>query len=162
MSDRSRLDPRVSSLPVLVAFLVGVFVHAVDQLLHFRAGPGPVLLTAPVVSVLAYVRLRPETDSRWLLVLLCWGALGSGLAILGVYLVATAYRLPRPMTDPEMVLYDLGLFLWFVLALAGASAFAARDAGGRSRGLAALSSGPVLQFGWILVVVALAELWRLA
>jgi hypothetical protein len=129
-------------------------------MLHFRAGPVPVLVFAPSVAVLTYLYLRPETKLRWALVLFCWGAIGSGLAILGVYLVGTSYQLPRPMTDPELVLYDLGLFLWFVLLLTGVYAGAARDVGRVRHRLVPVLLGPFLQFVWILVVVALAELGR--
>lgn len=161
MSLANRVDPRVSRLPVLFVFLAGLLAHGVDQMLHFRAGPVPLVVVSPAVSVLAYLHVRPETRPRWLVVLLCWGAVGSGVAVIGVYLVATSYRLPRPMSEPELVLFDLGLFLWFVLSLAGVYALAARSGGRVRRGLDPVLFGPVLQFAWILVVIGAFEAGQL-
>jgi hypothetical protein len=48
---------------------------------------------------------------------------------------------------------DLGVFLWFVAALAGAFVVAARVDGGRS--WAALAGGPVAQLSGVLIVVGL-------
>jgi hypothetical protein len=59
-----------------------------------------------------------------------------------------------------MVLYDLGLFLWFVLSLAGAYAVVARRVDRNRYVLAGVLAGPLLQFAWILLVVALAEASR--
>lgn len=151
---RGRLDSR---LPVALAFVGGLVVHVVDQLLQFRSGPIPVLLVAPVVAVLAYRHVRPETPPRRFVLLLCWGVVGSGLAVLGVFVVATSYRLPRPLTGPETVLYDLGLFLWFVLSLTGTYAAVARRVDRHRYALAGVLAGPLVQFSWILLVVAVAE-----
>lgn len=114
------LDPRESSLPILIVFVGGVLPHAVDQFLHARAGPIPILVTAPTVASMAYLYSRPTTSLGRVGLLLLWGLLGTGLAILVVALHAISYQLPRAMTEPEMVLYDLGMFLWFVFSLIGA------------------------------------------
>lgn len=145
---------REALLPVLT-FLVGLSLHGIDQTLHFRAGPIPALVTAPLVAGLTYRYFQPDTTIRRLVVVVGWGAVGSGLSLLGVYLHATSYQLPRAMTELEMVLYDLGLFLWFVLALTSAYALGARVAG-RYR-LVALLSGPLLQAAWVLVIVFVVE-----
>lgn len=152
---RDRLSPKRSILPVVLAFLGGLLVHVVDQGLNFRAGPVPVLVTAPVVAVLGYVRVRPDVTTRRLAVLTGWGFVGSGVALLGVYVFATSYQLPRPMTDPELVLYDLGLFCWFVLALTGAYVLAARTIDRYA--WAAISAGPLAQFSWMPAVVFAIE-----
>lgn len=152
-----RYDPRDSHLPVGLTFLGGLLIHAIDQLLHFRAGPIPILITAPSVAVLAYLYVRPETRIRWLVVLLCWGAVGSGLALLGVFLLGSSYQLPRSMTDQELVLFDLGSFLWFVVTLAGAYAVAARRIDSTRGMVAATLTGPLLQFAWMPVFIVLVE-----
>lgn len=158
MNPGERFDPRDSRLPVALTFLVGLLVHAIDQMLYFRAGPIPILITASTVAVLAYLYVRPETRIRWLVVLLCWGVVGSGLALLGVFLIGSSYQLPRSMTDQELVLFDLGLFLWFVLALAGAYVLAARSIDSNRQTLAAALTGPFLQFAWMPVFIVLVEL----
>lgn len=158
MTDAGRFDPRAASTLIAVAVLCGIVLHAADQLLHARAGPVPVVVTAPAVAVLTYRYLHPEPRLRWLLALLCWSALGTGVAVLGAFVAGTTYRLPRPMTGTEMVLYDLGLFLWFVLSVPGAFALVARRTDRRRYVTAAALLGPVLQFGWVPLFVGLVEL----
>lgn len=46
--------------------------------------------------------------------------------MLGYYLVGVSYQLPRALTDWELMVADLGMFLWFVLALAAVYGVAAR------------------------------------
>lgn len=147
-----RFDPRHSSLPVIVGFLCGLGFHVLEQVLYVRAGPVPILATAPLIAVLAYVHRRPNTGIRRGIVLLGWGFVGSGVALLGVIFYALSFELPRSMTEPEMIVYDLGLFLWFVGSLTAAYAVAAR-VNDRTRHLATVVLlGPVLQLGWILLV----------
>lgn len=153
-----RFNPRDSVLPVLLVFLGGLSLHVVDQLLNFRAGPVPILVTAPAVAVLAYLHYRPNTNYRSLGLLLAWGFVGTGLAILAVVLHAISYQLPRAMTEPEMILYDLGLFLWFVLSLSGAYTMAARTTERKRYPVAMALAGPILQAGWGLVVILVVEL----
>lgn len=148
-----RLDPRRSLIPVVVAVLLGLGLHAVDQTLYLRAGPVPILLTAPVVATLGYLYRKPATEIIQLIALLAWGGIGSGLGVLGVYLVAVSYELPRPLTSAEMLLFDLGMFLWFVLVLTAAYAVGARADGGKA--YVALLLGPLIQaaYGVFLVVL---------
>lgn len=147
-----RFDPRASLTPAAVALLVGLVAHAVDQALFVRAGPVPALVTAPVVATLLYLHLRDAT--RWqTLLLLAWGAVGSGLGILGVYLVAVGYELPRVLTPVEMVLWDFGLFLWFVLVLGVTYVVTARRRGWTT--VATLLLAPVVQATYALFLVAL-------
>jgi cytochrome c biogenesis protein CcdA len=61
------------------------------------------------------------------------------------------------MTETEMILYDLGLFLWFVLTLTASHALAARVNERPRYAAAALLAGPLLQVGWVLIVIALIE-----
>ncbi|SDM60460.1 hypothetical protein SAMN04487949_2229 [Halogranum gelatinilyticum] len=145
-----RFRPQISLASVVVAFLLGTLAHAVDQMLFVRAGPIPLLLTAPVVATLLYVRLRATTRQQ-VLALLGWGVVGSGLAVLGVYLRVVGYYLPRPLTPTEMVLYDFGMFLWFVLGLSAVYVLAARRTGRTA--IATLLLGPVVQalFGFVTV-----------
>lgn len=147
------LDPRESSLPILVVFVGGVLMHAVDQFLHLRAGPIPILVTAPTVASLAFLYSRPNTSLRRVGLLLLWGFIGTGLAVIAVALHAISYQLPRAMTELEMVLYDLGMFLWFVFSLAGAYRAAARVTERNGYLLAVILVGPIVQVGWALVVV---------
>lgn len=150
-SVRRRLDPRRSSLSVASAFLCGSGLHVADQAANFRAGPIPILVTAPLVATLTYVHLRPETGPKRAAVLLGWGFVGSGAAVVGYALYALSTRLPRPMTDAEMMAYDFGLFLWFVASLTAAYAVAARASDRSLRAWVAVLSGPFLQLAWILV-----------
>lgn len=152
-----RFNPRDSVIPVLLAFVGGLSMHVVDQLLNFRAGPVPILFTAPAVASLAYLRYRPDTSVRTMGLLLAWGFVGTGLAILAVALHAISYQLPRAMTEPEMILYDFGLFLWFVASLSGTYTMAARTAERNRYSVAMALAGPILQAGWALVVVLAVE-----
>lgn len=149
-----RVRPRESLVPVVIAFLLGLVIHAVDQALFVRAGPFPILLTAPIVATLTYLRVRNATRRR-VFALLAWGFVGSGAAVLGVYLAVVGYELPRALTGLEMVLYDLGMFLWFVLTLAAAYALSAHRRG-RSA-VVALLLGPVVQAAFALLMVLLVE-----
>lgn len=149
-----RIDPRESTLPIFLVFFGGVLMHAVDQVLHFRAGPIPILITAPTFASLAYILSRPNTSIRHFGLLLLWGFVGTGLAVLAVALHAISYQLPRAMTEPEMVLYDLGMFLWFAFTLAGAYRIAARITE-RNRHVLAVALGPILQAGWVIVIILL-------
>jgi riboflavin transporter FmnP len=131
-----------------------VVAHAIEQAVNVRAGPVSVLLTAPVVATLVYLRYRDATR-RALLALLAWGVLGTGAAVVVVAIWSIGYYLPRPLTDLEMLGYDFGLFLWFVLTLGAAYAIAART-GGR-RAVVALLAGPVAQGAFALLVTLLVE-----
>lgn len=147
-----RFDPRVSLTPAAIAFLVGLVGHAVDQALFVRAGPVPAVLTAAVVATLLYLHRRDAT--LWqALALLAWGVVASGLGILGLYLLTVSSELPRALTETEMILYDLGLFLWFVLVLGGAYWSAAGR--GRRTAAVALLLAPVAQAAYALLLVVL-------
>ena len=153
----SRLaDPRRSAVPTVVVFALGLGLFLVDATGNVRPGPVAYLLTPTPVALALYVRLRPTTGWRHLVVLATWGLLGTTAAGLLTILVAIGTRLPRPYETWEFFLLDLGVFLWFVLALSGAFVVAARTEGRRSR--AALAAGPVAQFGgFLLTVVFTAE-----
>jgi hypothetical protein len=152
-SIRHNINPRQSLVPTGVVFLLGLGVHAIEQALFVRAGPIPIVVTAPLVATLLYLWLRDATRARTL-VLLAWGAVSSVIAILAVYLLTVSYELPRALTEVEMVLYDLAMFLWFVLALAAVYAFVARRDGPHF--LVALS--PVLQAAFSLSLRVLVAL----
>jgi hypothetical protein len=148
----SRLvDPRLSVIPALVVFGLGLVLFLVDSTLNPRPGPVLYLLTPTPVALGLYVRLRPTTGQPRLLGLAVWGFAGTTAAGLLTILVAIGTRLPRPYEAWEFFLLDLGVFLWFVLALSGAFVVAARTQGWRSR--AALAAGPVAQFGGFLLTV---------
>lgn len=134
--------------------LVGLLLHAMDQAISFRAGPVPILVTAPIVATLIYLFVR-KTSAWRTLGLLAWGVVGSGLGVLGVYLVAGSYRLPRALTNWEMMVYDFGMFLWFVLALAAVYGVAASLS--RRKAVVVLLSGPVVQATFALVLILLVE-----
>lgn len=150
MATASRhVRPRESLTPAAVAVLLGTLLHAVDQTLYTRAGPVPILLTTPVVATLVYLHYADATR-RQTIALLAWGALGSAAAVLLVYLQVVGRELPRAMTGTEMVLYDLGMFLWFVFALAGAYAMAARNEDRTA--LVALAVAPLVQAAFPLLM----------
>lgn len=150
-----RSNPRRSLIPAILAFLLGLSIHLIDQALFHRAGPIPILLTAPVVATLVYLRFRDATRRR-ILALLVWGAVGSGIGVLGVYVSIVNYQLPRAMTDLEMSLYDLGMFLWFVLALAALYAIAAKRRDRMEIGL--LLVAPIVQAAFSVVMRLLVVL----
>ncbi|WP_255194879.1 hypothetical protein [Halorarius litoreus] len=150
-----QFDPRTSLTPAVLAFLVGLAGHAVDQSLFVRAGPMPAVLTAAVVATVCYLHRR-DTPRLQALALLVWGVVASGAGVLGVYLLTVGDQLPRALTETEIVLYDFGLFLWFVLTLAVAYWVAA----GRERRTAAVALllAPVLQAVYGLLLVALVAI----
>lgn len=154
-SVRRRLDPRYSPALVPGASLFGLVLQALFQATAFRGGPVPITVT-PLVAVLAYARLRPEAGVRKLAVLAAWAIVGTGLALLGYILHPVSYRLPRSMSGSKMVLYDVGTFLWFVVALTAAYAVAARTYDGWRVAVAA-GAGPLVQAAWLLLVIVLVE-----
>lgn len=149
---RHRTQSRLSLRPASVAFLLGAVLHALDQAVAFRAGPVPILATAPAVAVLTSLHFREASYQR-LAALLVWGVVASGAAVLGLYLLTVNYTLPRPLTGMEMVAYDFGMFLWFVLALVGTYVAAARRRGRAA--LLALLLSPVVQCAFAVVMVVL-------
>lgn len=150
------LDPRRSVVPALLIWLAGLVVFLVDSTVNPRPGPVLYLLTPTPVALALYVRHRPTAESRRLLALAVWGFTGTTAAGLLTVLLAIGTRLPRPYEAWEFFVLDLGIFLWFVAALAGAFVAAARTQGLRS--IAALALGPVAQLsGFVLVVVLTAE-----
>lgn len=150
----SRAGVETSLRPAAVVFLLGLLADALDQALFVRAGPLPLLVTAPLVGTLVYVRFRPASTHR-LLGLLAWGFAGSGVAGLVVSLRVLGYVRPRQMTGVEMVLYDLAMFLWFVLGLALAYWLAARREG--RGGVVYVGLAPVVQASFALVLMVLVE-----
>ncbi|WP_152041919.1 hypothetical protein [Salinigranum salinum] len=147
------LDPRRSALPATAVFALGLGLFLLDATSNPRPGPVAYLLTPTPVAVLLYVRDRPTTGRRRLLALGAWGFVGTTAAGLLTVLVALGTRLPRPYEAWEFFLLDLGVFLWFVVALAGAFVVAARQHGRRER--LALAAGPVAQFGGFLLTTFL-------
>lgn len=150
-----RTQPRLSLRPAVVALLVGAVLHMLEQAIATRAGPVPILVTAPVVAVFVYLRCHEASYQR-LATLLGWGIVGSGVAVIGHYLLTVNYFLPRPLTGAEMVVYDFGMFLWYVLALAGMYTVAARSRGRTA--VLVLLLAPVVQTAFALVMVILVEL----
>jgi hypothetical protein len=150
------LDPRASAGPAALAFLLGLGLFLVDATANLRPGPLAYLLTPTPVAVALYLRLRPSTGRRRGAVRVAWGFLGTTAAGLLVVLVAIGTRLPRPYEAWEFFLLDLGVFLWFVVALAGAYAAAALTRGRGST--VAFAAGPVAQFtGFLLTALLTAE-----
>jgi hypothetical protein len=85
-----------------------------------------------------------------------WELLGTAVAGLLTVVVALGTRLPRPYEAWELFLFDLGTFLWFVLALSLAFVVAARTRGARAT--AAFVAGRVAQFlGFVLTVLVTAD-----
>lgn len=148
-----RADPRTSLLPATVAVLAGLLGHAVDQLLFFRAGPVPIVVAGAVIAPLVALRYRPAMGAVRLVALGAWAALVSGVGVVLVYIQALSRDLPRPLSGPEMVVFDLGMFLWFVLALAGCSALAVRRS--NPKALLVLAAAPAVQGAYGLVLPVL-------
>lgn len=149
-------DPRLSVIPAVVVFVLGLGLFLVDATVSVRPGPLAYLLTPTAVALLLYLRGRPTTSKGRLVALAIWGLVGTAAAGLLTIIVAIGTRLPRPYEAWELFLLDLGVFVWFVLALSGAFAVAARTRGWRS--LIALLAGPIAQVaGFLLTVVFTAE-----
>ncbi|MFC7137338.1 hypothetical protein ACFQRB_14530 [Halobaculum litoreum] len=68
----AHLRPAESSVPAVVAFVVGLLVHGAYEVVAVRAGPVPIVVTAPVVATLAYLRFAPASRLR-IAALLGWG-----------------------------------------------------------------------------------------
>lgn len=154
LSATSRLlDPHRSRAPALLVAALGLGGFLVDATLHLRPGPLAYLLVPTPVAGLLYLRERPSTGHRRLVGLTVWGLAGTTAAGLLTILVALATRLPRPYEAWEFFLLDLGVFCWFVVALAGAFVVAARTRGRRAA--VALAAGPVAQFGGYLLTALL-------
>ncbi len=147
------LDPRESAVPSLLAFFAGLGLFLADTVSNPRPGPVAYLLTPTLVAVPLYVRQRPATGRHRLVALAVFGLVGTTAAGLLSILVALGTRLPRPYEAWEFFLLDLAVFLWFVVALAGAFVGAARTHGRREA--VVLVAGPVAQFGGVVLVVAL-------
>lgn len=154
--DADVLDPRQSVVPACAAFCVGVALFLVDAAVNPRPGPVAYLLTPTPVALLLYRRLRPTAGRRRLVAVAVWGLLGTAVAGLLTVVVALGTRLPRPYEAWELFLFDLGTFLWFVLALSLAFVVAARTRGARAT--AAFVAGRVAQFlGFVLTVLVTAD-----
>jgi hypothetical protein len=103
----------------------------------------------------------PRTSTRpavlvVLLALAAWGYAGTTGAGRLTILLALGTRLPRPYDAWELLLLDVGVFCWFVLALTAAFVVAAR--GRDIRSTAALAAGPIAQFvGFLALVLLTAE-----
>ena len=151
-----RRQSRLSLVPGTVALGLGLVAHLIEQFLFVRAGPVPILLTAPAVATLLYLHVRAATYQR-IAALAVWGFVSSGTAMVGVYLGVVNYYLPRSLTSAEMVVYDLGLFLWFVASLSAMYGIAARAEGRPSRAKAVILSAPLVQVAWVLVVRIVVE-----
>lgn len=156
---KRRLYPGTGLLPAVAVVLGGLLLHAVDQMPSFRAGPVPILVTAPIVATLVYLSVR-RTPARRAFGLLTWGVVGSGLGVLGYYLVGVSYQLPRALTDWGLIVADHGMFLRFVHALAAVYGVAARLP--RWTAVAALLSAPVVQATFAVALIVLVELGRFA
>jgi len=74
-----------------------------------------------------------------------------------VYLGVVNYYLPRAMTGTEMVVYDLGLFLWFVASLTAMYEVAAHADGRPARATGVVFLAPVVQVAWVGVVRLVVE-----
>lgn len=145
MTDRRRyLDPGTALLAAVALFALGVGVH-----LAFAAiGQPPTSITlfafAPPVAVLAYLRVRPGAEGRRVAGLLLGGVVATAVGFLVVFVAAQRYNyLPTERSAYELFRFNLDLYVWFVVALAGGYTAAAR-VGGR-RALAILTATPLLQ-----------------
>jgi len=145
---RHRRQSRISPVPTAVALGLGLVVHLIDQFLFVRAGPVPILVTAPATATLLSLHIRAATYQR-IAGFAVWGLVGSGSAMIGVYLGTVNYSLPRSLTGTEMVVYDLGLFFWFVTSLTAMYGVAARADGRQIRATAAVFLAPVVQVAWV-------------
>jgi len=67
-----KLGQRISLAPATVAVTLGLVAHVIDQFLYPRAGPVPMLVTAPAVATLLYLHLQPTTYRR-IAALALWG-----------------------------------------------------------------------------------------
>lgn len=89
--------------------------------------------------------------------LLLWGVVATGIASVVVFVIVQDFsHIPHERSAYELFRFDLDLYLWFVLVLAGTYVAAAR-VGGR-RAFTALAAAPVAQ---VVVPVALVfiEVW---
>lgn len=158
MSTEDRhLEPRTALRSAVGLAAVGVGVHLAFAAAGRRAIPITLLAFAPPVAAWRTSASGRPPASGASQGSSCGASSRTGIAFVVVFVVVQDYsHVPHERSAYELFRFDLDLYLWFVLALAGAYAAAAR-AGGR-RALAALAAAPVAR---VVVPVALVfiEVW---
>ena len=158
--DRRRLDPRTALLAAAGLFVLGVAVHLAFAVAGRRPTPITLFAFAPPIAVLASLRVRPDAESRRVAASLLWGVAATAIGFAAVFLTVQWYSyVPEGRSTYQLFRFDLDLYLWFVLSLAGTYTAAARlDA---ERALAVLAASPVVQAS-VPVALVLLEQWFVA
>lgn len=155
--DQRYLEPWTALAAAVALFALGVAVH-----LAFAAAghqPTPITLFAfgPPMAVLAYLHGDPDAGDRRIAGLLLGGVVATGVAFLVVFVAVQRYSyLPSGRSSYELFRFQLDLYVWFVVSLAGTYAAAARVDGRRA--LAVLAASPLVQLS-VPVAFVLLEQW---
>ena len=158
--DRRHLDPGTALLAAAGLFVLGVAVHLAFAVAGRRPTPITLFAFGPPVAVLAYLRVRPDAESRRLAALLLWGVAATAVGFVVVFLAVQWYSyVPDGRSAYQLFRFDLDLYVWFVVALAGTYTAAARLDDGRA--LAVLAACPVVQLS-VPVAFVLLEQWFVA
>lgn len=154
--NRRRLEPRTALLAAVALFALGVGVHLAFAAMGRRPTPLTLFAFGPTVAVLAYLRVRPDAEGRQIAGLLLGGVAATAVAFFLVFLAVQRYSyLPEGRSAYELFRFDLDLYVWFVVALAGTYAAAARVAGRRA--LAVLAASPLFQAAVPLAFIFLEQ-----
>lgn len=158
--DRRHLEPRTALFAATGLFVLGVLVQLAFAVAGRRPTPVTLFAFGPPVAVLAYLRVRPAAGSRRLAALLLWGVASTAIGFVAVFFAVQWYSyVPEGRSTYQLFRFDLDLYVWFVLSLAGTYAAAARLDG--ERALAVLAASPVVQLS-VPVALVLLEQWFVA
>ena len=154
--DQRYLEPRTALLAAAGLFALGVGVHLAFAVLRRPPLPITLFAFAPPVALLAYLHGHSDAGDRRIAGLLLWGVAATAVALLVVFVAAQRYSyLPEDRSTYRLFRFQLDLYVWFVVSLAGTYAAAARA--GARRDLAVLAAGPLVQLSVPLAFVLLEQ-----
>lgn len=155
--DQRHLEPRTALLAAVGLFALGVGAHLAFAVVGRQPTPITLFAFGPPIAVLAYLHGRPAAEDRRIAGLLLGGVVATGLAFFVVFVAVQRYSyLPSGHSSYELFRFQLDLYVWFVVSLAGTYAAAARLDGRRT--LAVLAASPLVQLS-VPVAFVLLEQW---
>lgn len=155
--DQRYVEPRTALLAAAELFALGVGVHLAFAVLGRPALPITLFTFGPPAALLAYLQGHPDAGDRRIAGLLLWGLAATAVAFLVIFVAAQRFSyLPEERSAYELFRFQLDLYVWFVVSLAGTYAAAARvDA---RQDLSVLAAGPLVQLS-VPVAFVLLEQW---
>lgn len=158
MTDPPRqLEPRTAALAAVGLFVAGIVLHLAFAVVGRQPVPITLFAFGPPVAVLTYLQIRPDADGRRIAGLLLGGVLATAIAFVVVFLAVQRFSyLPEERSTYRLFRFQLDLYVWFVLSLAGVYTAAARL--DDERALAVLAASPFVQLS-VPIVFVLLERW---